>query len=337
MAVMRRTPGKAAEFASKVPGGNCVGYETLDDFLQHPGLDAIYVSTRPGTHLKICQKVAAARKDCYIEKPVGRCAEETKEIVRMFQAQKLSLYTAYISRAYDRTQAIRQLLREGAIGDRLEQVTYKLVGTGGARDMNEELPWRLDAAQSGGGLIMDVGCHVVDRIDYLCGPMIDVEGNASNKNSPGQEVEDFVSFTAKIGPSNCAAMGNCEGATVECTWDFAPNDPSDACDELRFVGPIGSLKMKGMSPADAIQVIDSKGEVVRELAFDIPEHTAQALIQSVTDDLRGVIKADFLSYGDNSIRAQEVLDACLEPYYGGREIGYWTRSESWPGRPKNTS
>lgn len=334
---MRRTPGKAAEFASKVPGGNCVGYETLDDFLQHPGLDAIYVSTRPGTHLEICQEVAAAGKDisCYIEKPVGRCAQETKEIVRICQAQTLPLYTAYISRAYERTQVIRQLLREGAIGDRLEQVTYKLVGTGGARDMNGELPWRLDAAQSGGGLIMDVGCHVVDRIDFLCGPMIQVQGSASNKNSPKQEVEDFVHFTAKIGPSDWAAMENCEGATVECTWDFAPKDPeNDACDELRFIGPMGSLQMKG-GPADPIQVLDSNGEVVRELAFDFPEHTAQALIQGVTDDLRGVNKADFLSYGDNSSRTQEVIDACLETYYGGREIGYWTRSESWPGRPKN--
>jgi 1,5-anhydro-D-fructose reductase (1,5-anhydro-D-mannitol-forming) len=204
----------------------------------------------------------------------------------MFQAQKLPQYTAYISRAYDRTQTIRQLLREGAIGGRLEQVAYKLIGTGGARDMNGELPWKLDAAQSGGGLIMDVGCHVVDRIDYLCGPIIEVHGSASNKNSPRQEVEDFVHFTAKIGPSVRAAIGNCKGATVDCTLEFAPKDPNDACDELRFVGPMGSLKMKGMSPADPIQVLDSKGEVVRELAaFGFPEHTAQALIQGVTDDL----------------------------------------------------
>ena len=32
------------------------------------------------------------------------------------------------------------------------------------------LPWRLIAKQSSGGLIMDKGCHVIDRIDYLFGP-----------------------------------------------------------------------------------------------------------------------------------------------------------------------
>jgi hypothetical protein len=62
VAVMRRTPGKAKEFAAKVPRSKnnqeCVGYDNLDDFLSHPGLEAVYVATRPGTHSEIARKVA---------------------------------------------------------------------------------------------------------------------------------------------------------------------------------------------------------------------------------------------------------------------------------------
>jgi len=62
VAVMRRTPGKAKEFAAKVPKSKndqeCVGYDNLDDFLSHPGLEAVYVATRPGTHSEIAKKVA---------------------------------------------------------------------------------------------------------------------------------------------------------------------------------------------------------------------------------------------------------------------------------------
>lgn len=192
VAVMRRTPGKAQEFASNVPGGGCTGYEDIDEFLLHPGLDAVYVSTRPGTHVEICEKVARAGKACYVEKPVGRCAEETEQIAKVFKDAKLPLYTAYISRAYERTQCIRKLLAEGAIGKDVTSVSYKLIGSGGARDMDGDLPWRLDAKQSGGGLIMDVGCHVLDRIDYLCGPLVNVEGKAMNKNSTNVPVEDYV-------------------------------------------------------------------------------------------------------------------------------------------------
>jgi 1,5-anhydro-D-fructose reductase (1,5-anhydro-D-mannitol-forming) len=341
VAVMRRTPGKAAEFAAKVPGGDqqsCVGYETLDQFLQHPGLDAVYVSTRPGTQLDICQQVAAAGKACYVEKPVGRCAAETEHIAKTFADAGLPLYTAYISRAYDRTQAVRTLLKEGAIGDRVTQVSYKLIGTGGARDMDGALPWRLDASQSGGGLIMDVGCHMLDRIDYLCGPLVKVQGKAENRNSPNIPVEDFVHITADLGEGSWAAIPNFgAGASVECTWDFASTDPP--LDELRIVGPKGSLKMAGMLPNGPIEVLDAEGNLLRELAaFEMPEHTAQALIQAVTDDLRGVVgkKRDFLSHGENAIRTSKVLDTALDSYYGGREIGYWSRKDSWPGHPSNS-
>jgi len=331
VAVNRRTPGKAKEFANQVPGGKCVGYETIDEFLGHPdGLDAVYVSTRPGTHLDICMRVAAAGMACYVEKPVGRCAMEAEKIVEVFRKAGLPLYTAYISRAYDRTQTARKLLRDGEIGDTITSVSYRLVGSGGARDMEGKLPWRLDASQSGGGLLMDVGCHVVDRIDYICGPLVDVQGTAQNRNSNAQNVEDYVHFTAKVGESIGAVMPNTRGASVECTWDFGSMDEVDACDTLLIVGSKGSMMMDGTK----LQVFDPEGNVQQDLNFPLPEHTAQQLIQAVTDDLRGVGKSDVLSYGINAIRTQKVLDTCLTSYYGGREIGYWDRSQSWPGLPK---
>ena len=68
VAVMRRTPGKAKEFAAKVPKSrkknnqqDCVGYDNLDEFLSHPGLEAVYVATRPGTHAEIARKVAVCK------------------------------------------------------------------------------------------------------------------------------------------------------------------------------------------------------------------------------------------------------------------------------------
>jgi len=341
VAVMRRTPGKAAAFAAHVPSQiilsekthkqqtlSCVGYDDLDSFLNHSQMDAVYVSTRPGTHLEICQKVAMAGKACYVEKPVGRCAEETKQIVEFFEKANVPLYTAYISRAYDRTQAIRKLLKDGILGETLTSISYNLIGSGGARGMEGmELPWRLDTKQSGGGLIMDVGCHILDRIDYLCGPLIHVQGAAKNKYSPTLPVEDFVHVKAKVGKGSWASIPGCEGANVDCTWDFASD--KDPVDELVIQGTNGSLKLAGMDPSGTIEVLDVNGNIVRVLSFDMPEHTAQKLIQTITNDLCNIEDTpDYISYGDNAIRTQLVLDIALQDYYGGREIGYWRRYHS---------
>eukprot|EP00980_Cylindrotheca_fusiformis_P030331 scaffold24660_cov147-Cylindrotheca_fusiformis.AAC.3 len=349
VAVMRRTPGKAKEFAKSIPQKQppCEGYETLEEFLQHPNMDAVYVSTRPGTHLEICKAVANAGKACYVEKPVGRCAQETKEIVDLFQAANLPLYSAYISRAYDRTQAVRKLLQdEDAIGNRLTKVSYTLIGSGGARDMgsgDDDLPWRLDPEQSGGGLIMDVGCHIIDRIEYLCGgrPLVNVQGEAKNNHSPKQKVEDYVHLTATIGsnrniPSNSPTnpIITTEGAMVECTWDFA-SPHKEPMDRLVLEGSNGggSIQMTGMSPNAPVEVYDADGRLQKSLEFEMPEHTAQALIQAVTNDLlaskqqdnKDYVRPDYLSFGDNALRTQQVIDTVLSPYYGGREIGYWSR------------
>lgn len=346
VAVTRRTPGAAAAFAAGVPptpdddGGRCVGYDDLDDFLNHPGgLDAVYVCTPPGAHLEVCERIAAASAAgstmaVYVEKPVGRCAAETERIVEACPR----LYTAYISRGYEKTSAIRDLIREGAIGDRVASVSYRAAGSVGARGMDgdDSLPWRLDAARSGGGLIMDVGCHVLDRLDFLCeGPLERVAGRAENRgrSAPNVDVEDFVTLEAVVG-----GTGPHRGARVTCEWNFACDDPDDECDELVLVGSAGASIRTAGGPTDPVRLYrKGKSTPWRVIEFDPIEHTGRALIQAVTDDLLGKRTADFLSYGDNAVRAQKVIDAALESYYGGREIGFWNRPDTWPGSPRNKS
>jgi hypothetical protein len=54
-------------------------------------------------------------------------------------------------------------------------------------------------------------------------------------------------------------------------------------------------------------VLGADRKLIRVLRFDVPEHAAQALIQAITNDLRGVKTADFLSYGDNATRTQKSI------------------------------
>lgn len=49
-------------------------YTELDELLQDPEVDAVYVATPPGTHKELALRVCAAGKPCYMEKPMARCA-----------------------------------------------------------------------------------------------------------------------------------------------------------------------------------------------------------------------------------------------------------------------
>ena len=107
----------------------------------------------PGSHREVALRVALAGKACYVEKPAGRCGFETRYIADAFESRGLPLFTAYVSRAYERTDAVRRLLEGGAVGEGVTSVRYRLRGSGLARGMDAgaDLPWRLDAGRSGGG------------------------------------------------------------------------------------------------------------------------------------------------------------------------------------------
>ena len=358
-AVMRRTPGLAQRwidenkkediFPSNV-AKSIKGYDAVEDMLEDVEIDALYVATPPGAHLEVIRQIVGANvtspmKAIYVEKPCGRCAWETRAIYDELSRRNIKFIPAYVSLAHERTQKIKDLLQSQVIGDRVTRVQYTQRGTSFARGLSEStggaqgsaLPWRLNAKQSGGGLIMDMGCHILSRIDYLLGPIHDVKSTVLRKGSmlPSYPlVEDYVSMNATIDSCNWSAIP-AQGAKVECIWDFSPsqgndNDHSDV-DELIIDGTKGSLRMGGMGAGLPIEILDKDRTIIQTLEFRPPEHAAQPLIQLVVGDLTGTTDMGCLATPDNAVRTSEVLDAILSSYYGGRHDEFWLREETWPG------
>ena len=62
-------------------GGNITGYTNVDDFLEHPDLDAVVVATNDMTHADIAVKVLAKKKHLYLEKPMAQTIEDCDRII----------------------------------------------------------------------------------------------------------------------------------------------------------------------------------------------------------------------------------------------------------------
>eukprot|EP00984_Skeletonema_dohrnii_P001779 scaffold586_cov112-Skeletonema_dohrnii-CCMP3373.AAC.25 len=360
------------------------GYDSINEMIAENinELDAIYIATPPGVHLENVRQIISALDDAtttrvddandrkqqssrlkaiYVEKPCGRCAWETRIMIDELHHRNIQFFPAYVSRAHERTQVVlhKLLSNQSIIGDQVTRVQYVQRGSSFARGLDGDegiLPWRLVAEYSGGGLVMDMGCHVLDRIDYLFGPVVDVKSEVLRKGAVGDGgeeegsyplVEDYVSMNGRIGQSDWAVISS-EGAIVECLWDFSPpdknNEEKNDKDELIITGTNGSLRMAGMGAGLPIEVLDVDGNVIETIEFEAPMHAAQPLIQSIVNELRGVDIDDekerqqqqhYLgkspARAENAIRTSEVLDAILNSYYGGRHDEFWTRSESWPG------
>ena len=312
VAVMRRNGALAADYAKRhgVPRWHDTAQALVDD----PEVDAVYVATPPGAHLELAQLVAAAGKPCYMEKPMARHTPECDAMIAAFANAKQKLFVAYYRRALPRFLQARDLLANGAIGT-LTSISYRMAAPLPSNANPTNGTWRLNATNSGGGLLLDVGSHLLDYLDFCLGPLVDVHGQAARIAAPG-EVEDSVAMTFRTAT----------GVLGTASWNFASHAKDDT---LEFLGSKGRIAFTFFS-GDPVRLETARGVE----SFDIvnPPHVAQPLIQLVVDDLLG--RGACPSTGGSARRTQLVMDRVLSEYYGGREDEFWLRPAAWPGRIK---
>ena len=316
--VMRRDAEKAADFARR----HGVAQSTADAqaVIASPEVDAVYIATPPGQHLEYALRVAEAGKPCYVEKPMARSASECRQMLEAFERARQPLFVAYYRRALPRFLAVKELLASGRLGQVLavSHIYQGRVQPGGApAPPFPATGWRESVAESGGGLFLDLGSHVLDLLDFLLGRLSRVAGSAARRtasaSAPGSPEDTVVmSFATESGVLGTARYQFHTSASV---------------DRLEFVGTQGTLSLSvfGREPLEL-----RCGTELESIATEHPEHVHQPLVQSLVDELAGR-GGRCPSTGRSALRASEAMDAVLDDYYGGRQDAFWLRPETWPG------
>jgi predicted dehydrogenase len=312
VAVMRRNGALAADYAKR--HGVARWYDDARALVNDPEVDAVYIATPPGAHLELASLVAAAGKPCYVEKPMARNTPECDTMIAAFAKAKQKLFVAYYRRAMPRFVKVKELLDSGALG-RLTSISYRFACSTPANADPAQNAWRVAAENAGGGLLLDVGSHVLDFIDYCVGPLEAVHGTAARLASEAN-VEDSVSMSFR-------SASGVPGAAV---WNFSSHAKDDV---LEFLGTKGRVSFIVFSDAP-IRLETATG--TEEFAYPNPPHVAQPLIQTVVDELLG--RGTCPSTPESARRTQLVMDRVLSEYYGGREDAFWKRAHAWPGAAK---
>jgi 1,5-anhydro-D-fructose reductase (1,5-anhydro-D-mannitol-forming) len=311
VAVMRRNRTLASDYARR--HGVTRWYSSADALIADPGVDAVYIATPPGSHAAYALAASAAGKPAYVEKPMARHAAECDRMVEAFARAKLPLFVAYYRRRLPCFLKVEELIKSGALG-RVTGVTYRL-----AEPHHLKGPlWRTDAAIAGAGHFLDLGSHALDLLDYLVGPLTNVNGTAANVAS-AYAVEDAVALSFRTADGAPGSMA--------CNFAGAVRD-----DTMRITGTEGEVTFP-MFRSEPIKFEGASGVQLFDLPY--PPHVAQPLIQSIVDDLLG--QGTCPSTGESARRTSRAMDRVLEGYYGGRTDTFWARPETWPGRRGSTA
>ncbi|KPL12210.1 oxidoreductase [candidate division BRC1 bacterium SM23_51] len=160
VAVASPTPGKAKRFAEE--RGVPKAFENYRDLLALEEIDMVTVGIPNNLHAQVTIDAAKAGKHVLCEKPLCRTLEEADSMIEACrQAGVLLMYGEELCFAPKYVRA-KALADEGALGK-------VFLVKQSEEHFGPHMPWFWDIEQSGGGVLLDMGCHGIEFARWVFG------------------------------------------------------------------------------------------------------------------------------------------------------------------------
>jgi predicted dehydrogenase len=161
-AFQNRTRAKAEKALTQFGCGDAQVYDSYQELLDDPGIDAVHICTANATHAQISIAALEKGKHVMCEKPMALNAGEARAMrdAALRSGKKLSV--SYQSRFRDDAVYLKNRIREGELGHiyyaRAHALRRRAVPTWGSFN---------SMSDQGGGSLIDIGTHALDLTLWL--------------------------------------------------------------------------------------------------------------------------------------------------------------------------
>jgi predicted dehydrogenase len=230
--VVTANPDRRAQLASEYPEARAV--DSVEQLLADPAaLDLVVVASPNDTHSPAARAALEAGLPVVVDKPLAPTAAEARELIDLAKARGLML-TVFQNRRWDSDyRTAKHLIADGVLGtvhryeSRFERWRPQ-IATG----------WRESADPAkAGGVLNDLGSHLVDQALHLFGPAAHVYAEVTIRR-PGAAVDDdaFIALT------------HTSGVHSHLWMSAAAAQPGP---RLRILGDQSAYSVQGLDPQEA--------------------------------------------------------------------------------------
>jgi predicted dehydrogenase len=136
-------------------------------------IDVVSVVVANPLHRRMAEGLLAAGKHVLCEKPMAPSVEDAEAMVAAADASGLQAGVGFVFRRSPAINAVRDQIDSGAIGRPLHFNGHYWCDYG--VDPGGPMSWRYKGAL-GSGALSDIGSHLIDLGEFLCGPIQSVRG-----------------------------------------------------------------------------------------------------------------------------------------------------------------
>ena len=174
-----RSEQKRSAFAAKY---GCRAAATYESILADPAIEAIVNTTPNDAHLETTRAAAAAGKHVFLDKPIANTVSEGRAIAKVCRDAGVVLALGYQRRRESHFRWIKGEIEDGAFGTLVNAEANISRDRLGKIDLTS---WRYQASGMPGGVMLQIGIHYTDVLDYLLGPIVAVSGRSVRLVLPG--------------------------------------------------------------------------------------------------------------------------------------------------------
>jgi len=179
VACYTRSEEKRAAFARKYGCAPVASYEAV---LADPKVEAIINTTPNDVHLETTRAAAQAGKHVFLDKPIANTVRDGRAITEACRKAGVVLALGYQRRRETHFRWIKQQIEQGLFGTLVNAEANISRDRLGKIDLSS---WRYQAAGMPGGVMLQIGIHYADVLEYLMGPIKAVRGQFAQLVLPG--------------------------------------------------------------------------------------------------------------------------------------------------------
>ena len=225
VACFTRSEDKRRAFAEKY---GCRVAASYEEVLNDRSIAAIINTTPNNVHLETTRQAAEAGKHVFLDKPIANTVSEGQQIAEVCKKAGVVLALGYQRRRENHFRWIKSEIDAGRFGKLVQAECNISRDRLGQFDLSS---WRYTAAGMPGGVMLQIGIHYVDVLEFLMGPVKSVSARLAQLVLPGDnpDVANLIlqhennalsSLTASYASASEFYMMNIYGKEASAYYDL---------------------------------------------------------------------------------------------------------------------
>ncbi|MBI3049724.1 MAG: Gfo/Idh/MocA family oxidoreductase [Acidobacteria bacterium] len=174
-----RSDEKRRAFAAKY---RCEAAPSYEAMLADRRIEAIVNTTPNDAHLDTTRAAAEADKHVFLDKPIANTIRDARALTAACRTAGVVLALGYQRRRETHFRWVRQRIDAGEFGRLVNAEANISRDRLGKTDLTS---WRYTAEGMPGGVMLQIGIHYTDVLEYLMGPVATVTGRLAQLVLPG--------------------------------------------------------------------------------------------------------------------------------------------------------